>query len=168
MKNYQEFLKRKEKRHIHSGFDCEPKNKALKPFQRFIVKKALKAGRYSIFADTGLGKTLMQLVWAEEVRRETKKDILILAPLAVVQQTINEAEKFGIDLSEITVTNYEQLDNIDTSSFIGVCLDESSILKSFDGKTSNKLINTFSQTPYKLCCSATPPPDRDWETYTNK
>jgi DNA modification methylase len=157
---YKEFLKSKKKSHIHSGFDCEPSNKHLKPFQRLIVKKALKAGRYAIFADTGLGKTIMQLSWASEVVSNTKLPVLILAPLAVVAQTKREAEKFGIGIKGgIEIINYDQIDNIDCSHYSGVVLDESSILKSFDGKTSNKLIDLFAKTPYKLCCSATPSPN---------
>ena len=78
--NYEEFIKSKEKTHIHAGFIPEKLNSNLFPFQEFVVKKALKAGRYAIFADTGLGKTLMQLSWSYEVSKQTKKPVLILAP----------------------------------------------------------------------------------------
>jgi DNA modification methylase len=166
-KEYKKFLETKKKNHIHSGFEINENelNENLFDFQKFIVHKALKAGRYAIFADTGLGKTLMQLSWAEQVVIHTQKPVLILAPLAVVNQTIKEGVKFGIKVSSayqdgmIHINNYEQLDKIDISIYYGIVLDESSILKSFDGKTSNKLINAFKNTPYKLACSATPSPN---------
>jgi reverse gyrase len=85
---YQDFLESKQKHHITSGFDATDLNKYLFPFQEFIVKRALKAGKYAIFADCGLGKTLMQLTWAEQVAKHTNKPVLILAPLAVKGQTI--------------------------------------------------------------------------------
>ena len=171
--DYKDFIESKVKRHIESGFEIDENelNENLFPFQRLIVKKALKAGRYAIFADTGLGKTLMQLSWADEVVKRIGSNVLILTPLAIVKQTLNEASKFGIDaelydsnlielpFKQIYVTNYDQLDNIDLSQFSGVVLDESSILKSFDGKTSNKIINLFRDFPYKLACSATPSPN---------
>ena len=100
----------------------------LFPFQKFIVKRALKAGKYAIFADCGLGKTLMQLEWAKQVSDETKKPVLILAPLAVTGQTIKEGEKFGIEIGRvgecqmIHVSNYEQLEKIDVSIYSGVVL----------------------------------------------
>lgn len=158
---YNEFLKTKEKSHISSGFDIDQNelNDNLFDFQRFIVQKALRVGRYAIFADTGLGKTLMQLSWADQVVNYTNGKVLILAPLAVVEQTKMECDKFSISLDSIKITNYDQLDNIDVSEFTGVVLDESSILKSFDGKTSNKIIDKFKNTPYKLACSATPSPN---------
>ena len=140
---YLKFLEQKQKTHILSGFDVEltDLNKSMFDFQKFIVKRALKAGKYAIFADCGLGKTLMQLEWANQVAKHTMKPVLILAPLAVSGQTIAEGSKFGIDIAKhgnnsmIQITNYEQLDNIDVSEFCGVVLDESSILKNFDGKT---------------------------------
>ena len=159
VKDYESFIAEKLRTTVHSGFDPGELLKALFPFQAFIVRRALDAGRYAVFADCGLGKTLMQLVWAFEVHRFTGRPVLILAPLAVTWQTVEEAEKFGIDLTGITVTNYEQLDNIDASSFGGIVLDESSILKSFDGATKKKLVDTFDQTPYKLACTATPSPN---------
>ena len=169
--SYKDFLESKEKKHINSGFDIDQKclNSNLFDFQKSIVQKALKAGRFAIFADTGLGKSIMQLSWAHQVESHTKNPVLILAPLAVVQQTIKEGEKFNIEINNynqfiekfegIYISNYEQLDNIDLSIFSGVVLDESSILKSFDGKTSNKIIDSFKNTPYKLACSATPSPN---------
>lgn len=167
---YEEFLKSKIKSIQDAGFeiDKESLNKHLFPFQRFIVHKALKAGRYAIFADCGLGKTLMQLEWANQVAKNTSKPVLILAPLAVSGQTIQEGAKFGIEIQKlgkdyssqgIYITNYEQLDNVDCSAFSGVVLDESSILKNFTGKTKKLIIESFELTPYKLACTATPSPN---------
>jgi len=132
-------------------------------FQKFIVKRALKAGKYAIFADCGLGKTLMQLEWANQVSIYTNGKVLILAPLAVVGQTIQEGLKFGIDMSNIDVQNYEQLDNIDCSIYSGVVLDESSILKNFEGSIKKQIIDNFIKTPYKLACTATPSPNDPME-----
>lgn len=162
---YQEFLKTKEKSHISSGFDIEENklNTNLFDFQKFTVKTALKKGRFAIFADCGLGKTLMQLSWANEVYNYTNKKVLVLAPLAVVEQTKEEARKFGINLNSFDITNYEQLKNIDCSVYSGVVLDESSILKGRDGKLSRLIIDTFKSTPYKLACTATPSPNDHME-----
>jgi hypothetical protein len=163
--DYQQFLKTKEKSHISSGFDIEESklNSNLFDFQKFTVKTALKKGRFAIFADCGLGKTLMQLSWAKEVYNYTNKKVLILAPLAVVEQTKLEAKKFNIDLDSFDITNYEQLKNIDTSIYSGVVLDESSILKGRDGKLSRFIIDSFKTTPYKLACTATPSPNDHME-----
>lgn len=161
--NYQEFLQTKQKNHIYSGFECNVLNKNLFEFQQFIVKKALKAGKYAIFADCGLGKTLMQLEWAFRVSEYTKQKVLILCPLAVRGQTISEAHKFGVDMSNIEIYNYEQLDNIDCSIYSGIVLDESSILKNFEGEIKNKIIDYFKSTPYKLACTATPSPNDPME-----
>ena len=140
------------------------------PFQKFIVKRALKAGKYAIFADCGLGKTLMQLEWANQVNKKTGKPVLVLAPLAVSGQTIKEGEKFGINVCKydggetpIQISNYEQLDNIDCRKFAGVVLDESSILKNFEGQTKKLIIDSFENTPYKLACTATPSPNDPME-----
>jgi len=165
MKDYKEFLKQKQKTHILSGFDIttDELNSNMFPFQKFIVQRALKAGKYAIFADCGLGKTLMQLEWANQVCKKTNGKVLILAPLAVVGQTIQEGSKFGIDMTNIDVQNYEQLDNIDCSIYKGVVLDESSILKNFEGATKKQIIDNFSKTPYKLACTATPSPNDPME-----
>jgi hypothetical protein len=165
MKDYLEFLQQKQKTHIHSGFDIEDSelNNNLFDFQRFIVKRALKAGKYAIFADCGLGKTLMQLSWAEQVVKKTNKPVLVLAPLAVVGQTKNEGIKFNINMGWIDVNNYEQLDNIDTSIYSGIVLDESSILKNYEGATKKNIIDKFQLTPYKLACTATPSPNDPME-----
>jgi len=99
MTDYEQFLETKQKAHIYSGFDIDESelNKFMFPFQKFILKRALKAGKYAIFADCGLGKTLMQLEWAHKVNQETNKPVLILAPLAVAGQTIQEGVKFHVD-----------------------------------------------------------------------
>jgi len=162
---YKEFLQTKQKNHIVSGFDVAQSdlNSNLFPFQRFIVDRALKAGKYAIFADCGLGKTLMQLDWANHVSKFTGKKVLILAPLVVVEQTKREAIKFGISIDFIDADNYEQLSNIDTSIYSGVVLDESSILKNFEGETKKLILDLFKSTPYKLACTATPSPNDPME-----
>lgn len=162
---YEQFLESKQKMTIHSGFDIseDQLNPMLFPFQKFIVKRALKAGKYAIFADCGLGKTFMQLEWSYRVALQTGGKVLILAPLAVKAQTIQEAAHFGIPLDNIDIENYEQLDNIDCSNYSGIVLDESSILKNFEGATKNSIIDNFKNTPYKLACTATPSPNDPME-----
>ena len=172
--DYKEFINQKKKSHISSGFEIneDELNDSLFDFQRYIVSKALLAGRYAVFADTGLGKTLMQLEWANQVTKHTNKPVLILAPLAVTEQTIKEAAKFNIQCERLKsdvfgqgvfITNYEQLSNVDCDQFAGVVLDESSILKNFEGKTKSLILDSFSRTPYKLACSATPSPNDHME-----
>lgn len=172
MNDYLEFLKQKQKTHVLSGFDVDELNPNLFDFQKFIVKRALKAGKYAIFADCGLGKTLMQLEWANQVTRHTNKPVLILAPLAVSGQTIKEAQKFGLQCEKLKsdvfgqgvyITNYEQLEKIDCDVFGGIVLDESSILKNFEGATKKLIIDRFLYTPYKLACTATPSPNDPME-----
>jgi superfamily II DNA or RNA helicase len=143
----------------------------LFPHQQALVKWALRRGRCAIFADTGLGKTRMQIAWADVVQRETGGDILILAPLAVAQQTVAEAAECGVkvthahDASEIqpglNITNYDRLHKFDTARFVGVVLDESSVIKHHTSKTLQALLDAFRQTPYRLCATATPAPN-DW------
>ncbi len=165
MNEYEKFLESKQKSHSVSGFEIpETKlNEKLFPFQKFIVKRALHYGKYAIFADCGLGKTLMQLEWAQRVKEHTNKKVLILAPLVVVEQTKREALKFGIDIDAFDADNYEQLDNIDSSIYSGVVLDESSILKNFEGATKSLILEKFANTPYKLACTATPSPNDPME-----
>ena len=119
---YSDFIKTKQSSFIESGFKPDNLNKNLYDFQSYIVDIALQKGRFAIFADCGLGKTLMQLSWAEKVAEKTQNPVLILAPLAVCDQTIKEGSKFGVDIeklksdvfgSHIDITNYEQLKNID-------------------------------------------------------
>lgn len=167
--NYQKFLKTKQRMIVDSGFDVDESelNPMLFDFQKHIVKRALKAGRFAIFADCGLGKTPMQLDWARLVMEKTNKPVLILCPLAVSAQTIQEGVKFNTNIEKykgqknngIFVINYEQLDKIDCDIFSGVVLDESSILKSFTGVYKNLIIEKFKTTPYKLACTATPSPN---------
>lgn len=171
MNNYHDFLESKKKTHVLSGFELQPDllNKSLFEFQQFIVLRALKAGKYAIFADCGLGKTLMQLEWANQVSLYTGKKVLILAPLAVSGQTIQEGSKFGINVSKIEgganieISNYEQLENIDSSNYAGIVLDESSILKNYEGAIKQLIIDKFKNTPYKLACTATPSPNDPME-----
>lgn len=168
MEDYLRFLESKQKNHVYSGFSIAESelNPAMFPFQKFIVKRALAAGKYAIFADCGLGKTIMQLEWARHVNKYTGKPVLILCPLAVSGQTIQEGKKFHIDVcrydgsnAPIQITNYEQIDKIDCSIFIGIVLDESGILKNFEGMTKKLIIESFINTPYKLACTATPAPN---------
>ncbi len=174
---YKQFIASKQKAVIDSGFEVtesyiSSNYPSLFDFQNYTVRKALKKGRYAIFAECGLGKTFQQIVWANEVVKHTKKPVLILAPLCVSEQTIQEGVKFGISikayeentvLNGIYITNYEQLKNVDTDKFIGVVLDESSILKNFEGKTKEAIFDAFEKTPYKLACTATPSPNDPME-----
>lgn len=177
--DYLNFLESKKKSLVKSGFSVsdDQLNPALFPFQKFIVKRALEAGKYAIFADCGLGKTFMQLEWAHHVSNYTQKPVLILAPLAVAGQTIAEGVHWGISVSKwypemntmqetpngIYITNYEQLDNVNTDDFSGIVLDESSILKNFEGAIKKQILESFSKTPYKLACTATPSPNDPME-----
>lgn len=135
-------------------------------WQRSIVRWALKKGRAAIFADCGLGKTFMQIAWAQALGCRT----LILAPLCVAEQTVSEAAKLGVTVryatkealatsARLVITNYERLDDFDLAGYDAVVLDESSILKAFDGATRTKLIETCQAVPYRLCCTATPSPN---------
>lgn len=168
--NYEEFLKCKLAHKSTSGFDVaeEFMNPSLFDFQAYIVRKALQFGKYAIFAECGLGKTLMQLEWAKQVNSNIGQPVLILCPLAVAEQTIEIGSEFGYTVNyygsgSIQIVNYDQIDNIDPSFFAGIVLDESSILKNFNGQTKKKLIDQFSRTPYRLCCTATPSPNDDME-----
>ncbi len=166
--NYTEFLENKVRQIQDSGFDISDQelNKHLFPFQKHIVKMALKKGRYALFEDCGLGKTIQQLEWAHQVNKHTGKPVLILCPLAVAGQTIQEGKKFDIAVVKYTggsepiqITNYEQLENVSASIFGGIVLDESSILKNFEGVYRNLIIELFQFTNYKLACTATPSPN---------
>jgi hypothetical protein len=163
MNDYEQFLQTKKKGFISSGFKPDLLNKNLFPFQKHIVEIALQKGRFAIFEDCGLGKTIQQLAWAEAVFNHTGAKVLILAPLAVVEQTKKEAVQFGINTDSFDITNYDQLKNTDTRLYSGVVLDESSILKGRDGKLSSLIIETFKDTPYKLACTATPSPNDHME-----
>ena len=155
-----------------SGFDADVSEPWLFPHQAHTVRWALAGGRRAVFLDTGLGKTRIELAWADHVVRHTGGWVLILAPLAVGAQTVREARDVGLtgvrfcrspdevrDGDRIIVSNYDNLDKWDGIEFAGVVLDESSILKSFTGKTRNSLILRFQDTPYRLACTATPAPN---------
>lgn len=158
---YKKFLESKQKKHKMTGFDVKESdlNPRLFPFQKFCIIRALKAGKYALFEDCGLGKTFQQLEWAYHVSKHTNKKVIILAPLAVVQQTIEQGYHFGVDMSNIDVNNYEQLDNINCSVYGGVVLDESSILKNYSGATKELILEKFANTQFKLACTATPSPN---------
>lgn len=170
MSNYEAFLETKRIKAEPVGFEPTlPTLPALFPFQRDIVIWALRRGRAAVFADCGMGKTLMQLEWARHVSAHTSRPVLILAPLAVAGQTAREGARFGIgvticetsaDVREgINITNYEKLHHFTPDVFAGIVLDESSILKAFDG-TTRKAITDFAQSIlYRLPCSATPAPN---------
>lgn len=169
-RQYQELLEAKKTKRIESGFDVDEAglNPRLFDFQRYCVKRMVKEGRGAVFAGCGNGKTLISLEWATKVAEHEGKPILILAPLSVSRQTIKEGAKFGykVDLyrdmdeaTTIAITNYEQIENVDISRFVGVVLDESSILKNFTGYYRNLLTERFKGMPYKLCCTATPSPN---------
>ena len=162
---YLEFLKNKESTNSIIGFQAKDLNQNLFDFQKHIVTSAVKKGRYAIFADCGLGKTLMQLEISKQCALKTKRPSLILSPLAVVEQTKKEGLKFNIecDKNNIDVFNYEQLKNIDVKKYGCVCLDESSILKNFQGKTKTQLIDSFYNTPFRFCFTATPSPNDTME-----
>lgn len=170
--SYVDFIASKLRSDTPSGFASEGLDSGklwhgLFPFQRAITSWALRRGRAAICADTGLGKTFMQLVWAEEVHRHTGGNVLILAPLAVAEQTVREGERVGVNAEYsrfgaregITITNYEMVSHFDLSDFVGIVLDESSILKSHTSKTRDALIHACADVPYRLSCTATPSPN---------
>lgn len=169
MSTYADFLDRKVPVDADSGFDCADLHEALYPFQTEIVRWALKRGRAAVFADCGLGKTPMQLEWARRVHEHTGGDVLILAPLAVSAQTAREGDKFGIDVNVcretedirpgLSITNYDRLHRFTEHEWAGIVLDESSILKSVDGKTRRELTEFAQAIPYRLACTATPAPN---------
>lgn len=170
--DYLEFLETKKRKKIESGFTDIVLNEQLFDFQKYCVETALRKGKFALFEDCGLGKSIQQLDWAKNVCSHTGQPVIIVAPLAVVGQTIQEGVKFGYVVNEIKdntdfvslengiyITNYDNLDNVDCSVFSGVVLDESSILKNFQGATKQKIIDQFRHTPYKLACTATPSPN---------
>ena len=175
MLKYDDFINSKSKTFENMGINVDKNdlNPNMFGFQKDIVRWALKKGRAAIFAECGLGKTLMQLSWADEIHKHTGGKILILAPLAVAPQTKEEGEKFGIPVNicesqddvvdGINITNYEKIDKFTGNSFQAVVLDESSILKSFTSSTRNKLIDNFSKVPFRLACTATPAPNDHME-----
>ena len=171
MNDYARFLEQKRLVVTPVGFNVSADAMAyLFPFQQDIVRLACRLGRFCVWADCGMGKSPMQLEWARQVCEHTGGRVLILAPLAVSHQTVREARKFGIDGvafaahpsetdARIVVTNYQKLAHCDPSQFVGVVLDESSILKAVDGRTRTEILTAFATTPYRLACSATPAPN---------
>ena len=175
---YEDFVKKKRRAEVATGHNPGPLNEHLFDFQHAIVSWAVRRGRAAIFADTGLGKTLMQLSWADEVASHTGGMVLVLAPLAVSEQTIEQGQNFGIEVRRVPaggtpdapgvwITNYERMDAIDFESLHGLVLDESSILKAHDGKTRQAIIDAAQGIPYRLSCTATPSPN-DFEELGNQ
>lgn len=170
LKEYDQFIRSKTHRANVAGFEPRETNPRLFDWQKYIVSWAVKTGRAALFEDCGLGKTVQQLEFADQVCRETGGSVLLLAPLAVSQQTHEEAASFGYNTKVVSdsesmegdgifITNYEKLHHFEDVDFAGVVLDESSILKNFTGKTRRMLTERFSETPYRLCCTATPSPN---------
>ena len=166
--HYQNFLELKTQSGADRGFDPVFMPPALFDFQQSLVEWAVRRGRAAIFADCGLGKTAMQLTWAQNVAQYTDRPVLILTPLAVAAQTIREGEKFGIECarssdgainSRIVITNYERLEHFTAADFAGVVCDESSILKSFDGARRNQITEFMRKVPYRLLATATAAPN---------
>ena len=175
--NYHDFLKTKEIKSDSVGFEPTNNNPALFDWQSDIVRWALMKGRSAIFADCGLGKTAMQLQWAAQVSEHTGKPVLICAPLAVAVQTQREGVKFSVPVTVcrkqedvqpgVNITNYEMLSHFESDRFSGVVLDESSILKDATSSTRKMLTEMFRDTPFKLCCTATPSPNDYMELGTH-
>lgn len=169
MSEYLKFLENKRHSIGEFGFDANYTPSIAFDFQKFIIEKAVKKGRMAIFADTGLGKTLIQLSIAKNIINQTNKNVLILTPLAVAFQFIVEAEKLGIDdieyskdgksTKKIVICNYERLHYFDPMDFVGVILDESSILKNFDGKIKSQVTAFIKKVPYRFLSTATPSPN---------
>ena len=169
MSGYAEFLAGKSQVGDSHGFEPSWLPDFLFPFQRAMVDWAIRQGRGALFADCGLGKTPMQLVWAENVMRETNRSVLILTPLAVAQQTVREAVKFGVECrrsagtlepgAHTVVTNYEKLHHFNPADFGGVVCDESSAIKAFDGKRRAEVTEFMRTVPYRLLCTATAAPN---------
>jgi DNA modification methylase len=171
--NYETLLDSKRHRPQSNGIEPDGTHPSLFPFQSSLVRWAIRRGQAAIFADTGLGKTRMQLEWLRQVAGDG--DGLIVAPLAVAEQTVREAACVGMDVGYLKqpctarglwITNYERLHNFNPDLYRAVVLDESSILKSFDGKTKDRLVRDWSHVRYRLCCTATPAPN-DLEELAN-
>lgn len=170
--NYDEFIQQREYASIDAGFSPDESTYPDQIFdhQRAIVSWACRRGRAGVFMDTGLGKTITQLTWGDQVQRHTDGYVILLAPLAVAHQTEREADKFGINARFIEweeqaqepgiyITNYEKLGHFDRETWSGVILDESSILKGMNGRIRAQITEFFSDTPYRLSCTATPSPN---------
>ena len=167
--DYAQFIERKMQVGSDHGFDPIWMPSMLFPFQRAMVEWSCRKGRAAVFADCGLGKTFIQLTWAENVARKTDGRVLILTPLAVAFQTVKEGEKIGAEVihrrdglhsgDRIVVTNYERLHHFSPDDFDGIVCDESSILKNFDGETRKSVTDFMRKRPYRLLCTATAAPN---------
>ena len=168
-KEYYEFLEKKKHSIGNFGFKANYIPDIAFDFQDFIINKSIEKGRIGVFADTGLGKTLIQISIAKNIINHTNKKVLILTPLAVAFQFILEAEKLGIDdieyskdgkhTKKIVICNYERLHYFNETDFVGVICDESSILKNFDGKIKNQITSFIKKIPYRFLSTATPSPN---------
>lgn len=170
IENYTRFIQMKSQLDGQSGFKPKFQHPKAYDFQSFLIDWAVRQGRGAIFADCGLGKTLMQLTWSHNVNRETNKPVLLLAPLMVSLQTLEEAETFGFEAERsldgkfknraaIVTTNYERLHHFDPDDFAGVVCDESSIMKNFAGERKSQITEFMRRVKYRLLCSATPSPN---------
>lgn len=169
MTDYEKFLENKRHSIGDFGFKANYIPDIAFDFQKYVIKKAINKGRIAIFADTGLGKTLMQLAIAKNIVNHTNKKVLILTPLAVGFQFVNEAIKLGIEdvyqtikgelKGKIIVCNYERLHYLNSNDFVGCILDESSILKNFDGKIKTQITSFIKKMPYRFLSTATPAPN---------
>ena len=166
--NYQDFLDSKSQLGGDYGFEPVDLPEWLFPFQHDVVSWATRKGRDALFGDCGMGKTPMQLVWADQVAHRMNKPVLLLTPLAVGGQTLGEAEKFAIEAHRsrdgkpkpnITIANYEKLHLFNRHDFSGVVCDESSILKNFDGTTKATVTEFMREMPHRLLCTATAAPN---------
>jgi superfamily II DNA or RNA helicase len=168
--DYESFLKSKLFVSEPTGFDAGELPENLYPYQKYLVRWACKRGKAALFTMTGTGKTAMQVSWANEVcQYVAMAKVLILAPLAVSKQTVREALKFGIHVNPcrhqddvkvgVNIANYEMLHHFDASKFNGIVLDESSIIKAYDGKMRKAIIDFAKHIPYRLACTATPSPN---------
>lgn len=177
MKSYEEFLKKKAVIDKPVGIQKDyPLNPKLFPFQKACVQTALRRGRFGLYEAPGLGKTLQQIEWARVVHEHTNRNILIVAPLAVSNQTVEEGWKFDIPVRRarqksevqkgVTVTNYQMLEHFDLNEFIGVVLDESGIIKNESGSMRKMITDRCREMPYRLACSATPAPNDHVELAT--
>lgn len=169
MENYLEFLDNKKHSSINYGIEANYMPSGIFEYQEYVARYAIKKGRCAIFLDTGLGKTLIELTIAKNYIEHTNKPCLIITPLAVAFQFIREAEKFGIDDIEyskdgtirkkIVVCNYERLEHFNPNDYDCVILDESSILKNFDGAIKQQVTSFLKKIKYRFLCTATPSPN---------
>ncbi len=174
--NYADFVARKLGEVDRPGIDAHLRDYAMFPHQQDLTAWALRRGRAAIFADTGLGKSRMQIGWADMVHKEAAGDVLILAPLAVAEQTVEEGGRVGVNITHarddadvrpgLNITNYDRLHRFDPCRFVGIVLDESSIIKHHDAKTLAALLGFSTTIPYRLACTATPAPN-DWTELGN-